>query len=59
MVRLVTEGVVPAVDGTDVMVHAESICTHGDSPGAVLMARAVREALVAAGVTLRSFAPGS
>jgi UPF0271 protein len=56
MVRLVTEGVVPAVDGTDVMVHASSICTHGDSPGAVAMARAVREALLAAGVSLRPFA---
>lgn len=58
MVRLVTEGVVPAVDGTDVLVHAASICSHGDSPGAVAMARAVRDALVAANVTLRPFSQG-
>ncbi len=56
MVRLVTEGVVPAIDGTDVLVSAESICTHGDSPGSVAMAKAVRSALVAAGVELRPFA---
>ena len=33
----------------------ESMCTHGDTPGAVALARAVREALTAAGIQLRSF----
>lgn len=55
MVRLVIDGVIAAADGTDVAVRARSICTHGDSPGAVDMARAVRAALIDAGVTLRSF----
>lgn len=54
-VRLVTEGVVTAVDGTDVPVRAESICTHGDSPGAVAMAAAVRAALLEAGVRIGAF----
>ena len=36
-------------------VQAESICTHGDSPGAVEMARAVRAALTAAGVDILAF----
>jgi len=35
---------------------AESLCLHGDSPGAVQMARAVRAALTDAGIDLRSFA---
>ena len=35
--------------------RAESMCTHGDSPGAVAMARTVREALTAAGVAIRPF----
>ncbi|MBA8793321.1 UPF0271 protein [Friedmanniella endophytica] len=35
--------------------RARSFCTHGDSPGAVQMARAVREALTAAGITLEPF----
>ena len=56
MVRLATEGVVTAVDGSDVRVAAESICVHGDTPGAVSMAAAVRRALEDAGVTIAPFA---
>lgn len=55
MVRLVREGVVEAIDGCVTRVEADSICVHGDSPGAVQMARAVREALTRDGVTLRAF----
>jgi UPF0271 protein len=55
-VRLVVEGTVEAMDGSTVGVDAESVCVHGDSPGAVAMAGAVRAALEAAGVTLRPFA---
>ncbi|WP_299055537.1 5-oxoprolinase subunit PxpA [uncultured Nocardioides sp.] len=56
VLRLVTEGVVTAVDGSDVAVEADSVCVHGDSPGAVRMARAVRERLTGAGVGLRALA---
>ncbi|TQM15856.1 LamB/YcsF family protein [Pseudonocardia kunmingensis] len=56
VLRMVTEGVVTAVDGSDVRVRAESACVHGDSPGAVAMATAVRAGLDAAGVGLRAFA---
>ena len=56
MVRLATQGVITAVDGSDVRVEAESICVHGDTPGAVSMAAAVRRALDNAGVTIASFA---
>jgi UPF0271 protein len=38
---------------------AESMCTHGDSPGAVQMARTVREALTAAGITPAPFLAGT
>jgi 5-oxoprolinase (ATP-hydrolysing) subunit A len=55
VVRLVREGLVTAVDGTDVPVHAESVCIHGDTPGAVVMARSVRAALEDADVQLRPF----
>ena len=58
MVTLVQTGTVPAVDGSTVAVEARSICVHGDSPGAVAMARAVRTALDGAGVDVRSFADG-
>ncbi len=56
VLRLVTEGVVTAVDGTDVAVEAESVCLHGDTPGAVAMAERVRAVLDAAGVVVRPFA---
>jgi 5-oxoprolinase (ATP-hydrolysing) subunit A len=58
LLRMVTDGKVTAVDGTDVHVAAESACVHGDSPGAVAMAEAVRAGLEAAGVPLRPFAEG-
>ena len=45
-----------ADDGTRVPVAAESLCVHGDSPGAVSMAESVRAALEAAGVRLAAFA---
>jgi 5-oxoprolinase (ATP-hydrolysing) subunit A len=57
VVRLVTTGRVTAVDGTDVEVQADSVCIHGDSPGAVAMARAVRAALEEAGVEIAAFVP--
>jgi UPF0271 protein len=56
VVRMAVEHEVAAVDGTTVSVEAESICVHGDSPGAVEIARAVRSALDAAGVVVRPFA---
>jgi UPF0271 protein len=54
-VRLATEGTVVAVDGTVLKVDARSVCVHGDSPGAVQLARAIRDGLTEAGVRLRSF----
>ena len=41
---------IEAIDGTRVSVRADSLCVHGDSPHAVAMARAVRDALAVAGV---------
>jgi UPF0271 protein len=55
VVRLATDGTVLAVDGTVVAVPARSVCTHGDTPDAVALARAVRAALEAAGVTVAPF----
>jgi 5-oxoprolinase (ATP-hydrolysing) subunit A len=56
-VRMAAEGVVEAVDGSVVPVAVESVCVHGDTSGAVEIARQVRQALTAAGVTLTPFAP--
>lgn len=56
VVRMVVTGEVQSVEGTVVPVRADSICVHGDSPDAVALARAIREALVDAGVDLEPFA---
>lgn len=50
--RMATEGVIEAVDGSQVEVRADSICLHGDTPGAVEMARRVRSALEADGIEI-------
>jgi UPF0271 protein len=54
-VMIATERRVTAVDGTTVSVRARSICIHGDTPGSVSLARAVRAALEAAEIGVHPF----
>jgi UPF0271 protein len=54
--RMAGEGRVEAVGGSDVRVTVDSVCVHGDTPGAVALARAVRTALTEAGLGPRAFA---
>jgi 5-oxoprolinase (ATP-hydrolysing) subunit A len=54
--RMAAEGSVVAVDGSVVPVAVDSVCVHGDTPGAVGLARAVRAALEGAGLAVRAFA---
>lgn len=54
VVRMVTESRVTAVDGGDIEVRPDSICLHGDSPGALALAQTVRDALTGAGVAVRA-----
>ncbi|KHK99543.1 hypothetical protein LK09_02660 [Microbacterium mangrovi] len=53
-VHLVETGRLIAADGTLLRVDAGSLCLHGDSPGAVETAHAVRRALDAAGIAVRA-----
>ena len=55
VLRMATEGSVRTIDGSILKIRAESICVHGDSPGAVAMAAAVKSALGDAGVSIGSF----
>jgi UPF0271 protein len=54
--RMATEGRVETVGGGEVEVEIRSLCIHGDTPGAVALAKAVRAALDRAGVRLEAFA---
>ena len=51
-VRMVTEGKAVAITGEEVQVQADSLCLHGDTPGAVELARSVRQGLESAGVEI-------
>ncbi len=51
-VRMVREQRVRAIDGTEVAVVAETICIHGDAPGAPQFAERIRTALHVAGVSV-------
>ena len=55
VVQMATQRTVTAIDGSTIGVDAESICVHGDTPGALEIARQVSAALAEAGVEQRSF----
>ncbi|MGW7408675.1 LamB/YcsF family protein [Streptomyces sp. NPDC054833] len=55
-VDLARSGSVNARSGTRIEVRARSLCLHGDTPGAVELARRVRARLVEAGVRVEAFA---
>ncbi|MEU9984789.1 5-oxoprolinase subunit PxpA [Streptomyces sp. NPDC050856] len=55
-VAMARTGVVTARNGRPVPVRARSLCLHGDTPGAVDLARRVRSGLEAAGVRVEAFA---
>lgn len=48
--RMVLEGKVVAIDGTDIDIKADSICVHGDNPEAVDFVKFIRESLESEGV---------
>jgi UPF0271 protein len=50
--RMAVDGEVVAVDGTRVALAPDSLCVHGDTPGAVALLQHVRSALTGAGVPL-------
>jgi UPF0271 protein len=46
----IAQGKIRTVSGREITVKAETLCIHGDTPGAPAMARRIREGLEAAGV---------
>lgn len=58
VVRLVKTGEIEATDGSVLCLAVDSVCIHGDSPGAVEIASKVRQSLKSAGVTITPFIGG-
>jgi len=56
VVRMLREGKIQSVEGTDVEIQVETVCLHGDTPGAVNFARALRDRLESEQVQIQ--APG-
>jgi len=55
VLRMVVEGKVTAIDGTELVLRPDTICVHGDTLGAVDMIKAIRARLALAGVEVRAF----
>jgi UPF0271 protein len=51
-VAMARDGSVVAVDGRRIRVQADTICIHGDTPGAPALARKIRDSLASAGITV-------
>ena len=55
MVQLARSGTLQAIDGSVIKIEAQSICVHGDSPGAVTIAETIRKRFEAEGIDVSSF----
>jgi UPF0271 protein len=53
VVKLVTEGKVKTIEGSEVELKAETICVHGDNPKALALLKKIRETLDAAGIAVK------
>jgi 5-oxoprolinase (ATP-hydrolysing) subunit A len=56
VLSMVRDGFIPTIGGQKLPVEAETLCVHGDTPGAATITRALKEALIAEGVTIAPFA---
>jgi UPF0271 protein len=56
VLSMVRDGVIPTIGGKKLPVDAATICVHGDNPGAVATARALRASLAAHGIDIAPFA---
>ncbi len=56
VLKMAREGKVTAVDGTEIGLIAQTICVHGDTPGAVEMVRSIRQLLESEGVEIKPMA---
>jgi 5-oxoprolinase (ATP-hydrolysing) subunit A len=54
VIRMTRGQSIPTVDGGPIVVRADTVCIHSDTPAAVAMARALREALDTAGIVVRA-----
>jgi len=56
VLKLVKEGKVKTIEGSDIELKAETICVHGDNPKALALVKKIRETLGGAGVAVKPVA---
>jgi UPF0271 protein len=56
VVRLITRGTVISIEGPEIELKADTLCLHGDTPGAWMLAKTIGEALSEAGISVRPLA---
>jgi len=52
VLKMVKEGKVVCIDGTEIELAAETICVHGDNPAALELVRNIRESLLNEGIEI-------
>jgi 5-oxoprolinase (ATP-hydrolysing) subunit A len=57
LVDFLASGLMSTLDGPAIVLAAQSVCVHGDTPGAVDMARKIRSSLGQVGITVNAFLP--
>ncbi len=55
VMRIIREGKVRATDGTDVPLHGDTVCVHGDGAQSVRLTQRLNAALSAAGITIKPY----
>ena len=55
VLSMVKKGSVTSIDGAEVPIGAQTVCVHGDTPGAVAMIKKIRETLDKEGITVTAF----
>jgi UPF0271 protein len=58
-VRMVTEHRVTATDGSDIALDIQTLCTHGDTPGAAELTRRLRDGLERRHIVVRAVSEGT
>jgi UPF0271 protein len=56
-VRMARDGLVRAINGNDIPMRIDTLCTHGDTPGSHALTRQLRAGLEAEGIGIQ--APGT
>lgn len=53
VLKMINEGKVTSIEGTEIVLSAETVCVHGDNPAALTLAKTLRDTLLNEGVDVK------